>query len=92
MDAAEFTRNTKQKIQAGATSYGYNNPNYTLAAEVETILPEIEATARHLTAISEEQLRVTTHIDYSIKHVGVFEFRLRLPADETLRVERVTGS
>ena len=26
VDAAEFTRNTKQKIQAGATSYGYNNP------------------------------------------------------------------
>ncbi|MDG2213651.1 MAG: toxin-antitoxin system YwqK family antitoxin, partial [Verrucomicrobiota bacterium] len=31
VDGAEFTRNTKQKIQAGATSYGYNNPNYTLA-------------------------------------------------------------
>jgi len=89
VDGAEFTRNTKQKIQAGATSYGYNNPNYTLAAEVETILPEIEATARHLTAISEEKLLITTQVNYSIKHVGVFKFRLRLPAEAALRVKNV---
>ena len=54
-------------------------------------VPEIEATARHLTAISDEQLRVTTHVAYSIKRVGVFQFKLLLPADAALRVDRVAG-
>jgi hypothetical protein len=91
VDAAEFTRRTKQPIAAGATAYVYTNPNYNLTAGVKTILPEIEAFARHLTAISDEHLRVTTHVAYTIKHVGVFQFKLLLPADEALRVEKVAG-
>ena len=91
VDAAEFTRRTKQPIAAGAAAYGYTNPSYSLTAGVKTLLPEIEATARHLTAISDEQLRVTTHVAYTIKRVGVFELKLLLPTDEALRVEKVAG-
>ena len=90
VDVQEFARSTKQAVPTNATAFAYNTPSYTLAAQVESIEPEIEAVARHLTHITEEKLRVTTHVEYTIKHVGVFKFELALP-EGSFDVEGVRG-
>ncbi len=91
VDAAEFARETKLATTGRITTWRFLQPAFTLAAKLETILPEIEATARHLTAVHEDRLHVASLVDYQIKRVGVFQFQLRLPDDAKYRVERVSG-
>ncbi len=91
VDAAEFAREAKLATSGRVTTWRFLQPVFTLVARLETILPELEATARHVTAIYEDRLQVSSQVDYQIKRAGVFQFRLRLPDDAKYRVDRVSG-
>jgi hypothetical protein len=89
VDAGEFLKVMPQeKPLTGA--YQFLKPAFALNVHVETLQPQIEASARNRVRIGSEQIRLDTQVDYTIKRAGVFALRLALPDD--FRVETVAGN
>lgn len=69
--------------------FSYLN-TFTLAARVAAVQPRLEAEVRQHFHVSANALRLTSHINYTIKKTGVFNLSLALP--EGYRVEKVHGA
>ncbi|MDG1833030.1 MAG: hypothetical protein P8J63_07390, partial [Verrucomicrobiota bacterium] len=69
--------------------FSYLN-TFTLAARVAAVEPRLEAEVRQHFHVGANALRLTSHINYTIKKTGVFNLSLALP--EGYRVEKVHGA
>lgn len=90
VDAPEWARVAGQPAEGLLSVFRFLNPDFELHAQVEVARPEIEAVMRQNLLVDSEQLRLAAILQYQVKRAGVFQLKLRLPAQ--YRVERVTGS
>jgi hypothetical protein len=69
--------------------FSYLN-TFTLAARVAAVQPRLEAEVRQHFHVGANALRLTSHVNYTIKKSGVFNLAFALP--EGYRVEKVHGA
>ncbi len=88
-DVTRFANASKLPVSTGASVLEYVQTGFELAAQVETILPELTAKAWHHLTLTEARATVTSTVAYEIEKVGVLQLRLALPAETSWRVASV---
>lgn len=90
VDTATFNAATTGQNASGITSaFRFLNPEFSLSTKVAALQPQVDATVRNAFRVGEEQLSLTAIVDYNIKRVGVFGFKVILPPD--YRIDSVIG-
>lgn len=91
VDAAAFASSGAGQNVSGVTSaFRFLKPEFTLAARVTALQPQIEVVVRNNLRVSDEQLSLSATLDYNIKRVGVFALKVAVPAEN--RIESVHGA
>jgi type II secretory pathway pseudopilin PulG len=81
IDVEEFTRTSGQKASGAINAFRFLKPELDLQVRAAAMQPQIEAVARHSFRLGQEQLNLTTTLDYTIKRAGVFSLKVAIPAD-----------
>ncbi len=89
VDAGEFASATGMAEDGLFNVFEFSRPDFALQVRVAAVHAELEAIARNNFRVGPEQVSLSTKIDYTIKHAGVFALKLGLP--EGYRVEQVDG-
>jgi prepilin-type processing-associated H-X9-DG protein len=90
VDSQEFPGSDSKNANDLSSVFQFSKPEFVLRTRVEAIQPEIEAVAVNKFRIGSEQVSLSSRIDYTIKHAGVFALELALP--DGYRVESVDGN
>ena len=86
IDAAEV--NAKIRKPRGM-NFKFYNPAFRLKLSVERIQPLLIAHQTAQLVYSEDELRLTSVLNYIVERAGVFEFQLKVPAE--LQINQVNG-
>ena len=71
-------------------AYRYIRPDYEVSVNISEIQPEVEAEVRTIATLDEHALDMDTEIHYDIRRGGIFQLRVRIPAE--LRRTNVDGA
>ncbi len=67
--------------QGPALAYRYIRPGYEVSVNVSKIEPELDAEVHTIATLREHELDLRTEIHYSIRRAGIFQLRVRIPAE-----------
>lgn len=90
IDAQEVSTAMAIANEKLAATYRVQKTGTLISIKIEALKPQIEAEAYHQLLVGEEQLNVTSTVNYHIKRVGIFQLQLLIPAE--FRIDQVTGA
>lgn len=90
IDAAEVSTAMGTTTDKLAVTYRVQKIGSIISTKIEALKPLIEADAYHQLLVGEEQLSVTSAVNYHIKRVGIFQLQLLIPAG--FRIDQVIGA
>ena len=73
-----------------ALYFKYYNPKFQLQVAVKPVQPHVIATQQTRLVFREDELQLTSLLNYQVERAGIFEFKVGVP--ENLTVDRVSGS
>jgi len=83
-------RENRAPVAGFIGAFRFSRTDFELVAKVEQIQPQVEAVLRNTVRVGFDDVRVSAHVDYTIKRAGVFTLRLAVPAG--YKIENVSGA
>lgn len=75
--------------EAGAASFKFYSPNVRLSVIAKPVEPRLQVASNYAFEIADDELQLTSTLNYTIERAGVFELSVNLPDD--LEVDSVSG-
>lgn len=75
--------------EAGAASFKFYSPNVRLSVLAKPVEPRLQVASNYAFEIADDELQLTSTLNYTIERAGVFELSVNLPDD--LEVDSVDG-
>ena len=75
--------------EAGAASFKFYSPNIRLSILAKPVEPRLQVNSNYAFEFSDDELQLTSTLNYTIERAGIFELSLNLP--DGLEVDSVTG-
>jgi hypothetical protein len=81
VDAGDLPESERQ---AGQVHFKFYTPRFTLVAGIAPVEPRVTVKNQTVLTFQRERLRVQSNLSYAIERAGVFELRIKLPAEMTV--------
>jgi hypothetical protein len=75
--------------EAGAASFKFYSPNIRLSILAKPVEPRLQVNSNYAFEFSDDELKLTSTLNYKIERAGIFELSLNLP--DGLEVDSVSG-